>query len=218
VSARVEVCGEELVLLPERALLWSRAATIVVADPHWGKAATFRGAGLPVPHGTTRDGLARLDAVVDRAGAKRIIFLGDFLHAREGRAPATLDSIRAWRDSHRGLEMVLVRGNHDRAAGDPPAGMGIACADAPVVEAPFVFAHYPVVSDAGYVLAGHLHPGVALTGLARQYERLPCFWFGAAYGVLPAFGDFTGLARVAPGPEDRVFVVTGSEVVRVDRA
>lgn len=86
---------------------------------------------------------------------------------------------------------------------------------APSIEPPFAFAHHPVPSDAGYVLAGHLHPSVCLIGAARQSERLPCFWFGARVGVLPAFGDFTGCADVPAVEGDQVWVIAGAEVSQV---
>lgn len=214
-DARVEVKGEMLTLLPERAALWERTATLLVADPHWGKAATFRAAGIPVPSGTTLNGLARLDAMLHRTAARRVVFLGDYLHARRGRAPETLAALAKWRLRHPRLELLLVRGNHDLHAGDPPPELGLQCVDPPLVEPPLVLAHHPEPSEHGYVLAGHLHPGADLAGPGRQRERLPCFWFGGRVGVLPAFGDFTGLARVRPGATDRVFVIAGEEVVRV---
>lgn len=40
----VEVAGETVVLLPERALWIPAHHVVVVADLHWGKAATFRAA------------------------------------------------------------------------------------------------------------------------------------------------------------------------------
>lgn len=212
-DTRVEVQGEELVLLPERAALWRERSTLLVADPHFGKAATFRAAGIPVPSGTTRDGLARLDAMVARTGARRIVFLGDYLHARAGRAPDTLAALARWAAANAGLELVLVRGNHDRNAGDPPAETRVRCVDAPLVEAPFVLAHHPADSAEGYVVAGHLHPGVSLVGRGRQHERLPCFWLRDRYAVLPAFGDFTGLAIVDPAAGDRVYAVGDGQVM-----
>ncbi len=214
-DARVEVRGESLLLLPERAVLWERAATLLVADPHWGKAAAFRAAGIPVPGGTTAEGLARLDALLQRTGARRIVFLGDYLHAREGRAPATLHALAAWRERNRAVQLALVRGNHDRGAGDPPPELGLACIDPPLVEPPFALAHFPAPLPEGYVLGGHLHPGVRLEGVGRQRERLPCFWLRSDSAVLPAFGSFTGLADVSPTSGDRVFVLAGDRVVGV---
>ncbi len=39
VTTSVDIAGERLVLLPERAAFWERASTLLVADAHWGKAA-----------------------------------------------------------------------------------------------------------------------------------------------------------------------------------
>jgi uncharacterized protein len=212
------VRGEELVLLPELALYWPRTETLFIADPHFGKAAAFRAAGIPVPRGTTTSGVYRLEALVQRMRARRVVFLGDYLHAKEGRSPETLRQLAEWRTTWSELDVVLVRGNHDRRAGDPPDTLGVKCMDAPLVEAPFVFAHVPAPSPHGYVVAGHLHPGAHLVGSARQSERLPCFWFGPGIAVLPAFGDFTGLATVAPAPEDDVFVVADGRVIQVSQS
>ena len=209
------VAGEALSLLSERAVYWKARATLFVADPHFGKAAAFRAGGVPVPRGTTTENLRRLDTCLSRTGARRIVFLGDFLHAREGRAPETLRVLNEWRARHADVDMVLIRGNHDVRAGDPPRELTIRCETGPITESPFVLAHHPAESDAGYVLAGHIHPGVWLHGSARQFERLPCFWFGARTAVLPAFGEFTGVASVDVRPGDRVWVVAGNEVIDV---
>jgi hypothetical protein len=48
--------------------------------------------------------------------------------------------------------------------------------------------------------------------------RLPCFHFGAHCGVLPAFGDFTGMHVVRPEAGDRVFVVAEHGVQPVRKA
>ena len=216
-DVEVVLADERIVLLPERAMFWPGASTLFVADPHFGKAAAFRAAGIPVPRGTTGDALVRLDAMLGRTQARRIVFLGDLLHAREGRAPETLRVLGEWRDRHAAIELLLVRGNHDRRAGDPPSSLDIACVDAPVVESPFVLTHHPAPSPEGHVLSGHLHPGVKLVGPGRQYERLPGFWLGGSRGVtvLPAFGDFTGLADVDPAPDDRVFVIAEGTIMSV---
>ena len=209
------VGGETLELFASRAAFRPSDRTLLVADPHFGKAAAFRAAGVYVPEATTSAALARLDALLDTTNALRIVFLGDFLHAREGRHPATLRALSEWRERRRSVEMLLVRGNHDDCAGDPPTAMRIECLNGPVVEAPFVYAHRPKSSPEGYVLAGHMHPAVFLAGAGRQRERLPCFWFGRNVGVLPAFGEFTGVAEVTPAPEDVVWVVAGDQLVSV---
>ena len=214
-DATCTVRGEELLLLPERAIYWPRTRTLLVADPHFGKAATFRSAGVPVPAGTTEGTLARIDTALARTGARRLIFLGDFLHARLGRSAATIAALGAWRERHNTLGVVLVRGNHDRRAGDPPAELRVCCVDAPLIEPPFAFVHHPVEVPGVYALAGHIHPGATMVGRGRQRLRLPCFWFCGQWAVLPAFGEFTGLANVEPEIGDQVFVVAGDEVQEV---
>jgi DNA ligase-associated metallophosphoesterase len=217
-DATIELAGERVRLLGERGLFWERTRTLFVADPHFGKAAAFRAAGVLVPRGTTGETLARLDKALDRTGAKRIVFLGDFLHAREGRAPETLAAVNDWRVRRLDVEMLLVRGNHDRRAGDPPRELEMQCENAPVIEAPFVFAHHPVRSDAGYVLSGHIHPSARLFGPGGERSRLPCFWFGREVAVLPAFGEFTGLADIERLDGDHVWVVADGEVIPVGAA
>lgn len=212
---RITIAGRRARLLPERALHLERGATLVVADVHLGKAAAFRSESLAIPSGSTTADLERLSGLLRRTRAARLMILGDFLHAREGRQPRTLAAARAWRSRHASLEVVLVRGNHDRGAGDPPEELGFTCVDGPFVEAGLAFVHEPQAVRGAYALAGHLHPAVRLTGPARERARLAAFVFGSRLGVLPAFGSFTGSALVSPRAGDRVFVVAGESVLKV---
>ena len=211
------VAGEELELYAEHAVYWRRRRMLLVADPHFGKAASFRALGVFVPKGTTNEALSRLDAVIARVDPAQIVFLGDFLHAKEGRNAETFSALTTWRKGHSAIEMRLVRGNHDRRAGDLPVEVGIPSLDGPVSEAPFALAHHPVGVSGRYVLCGHIHPCVVLTGPARQRERLPCFWFGHDVGVLPAFGDFTGCAEIEPQEGDSVWVATEAQPLQLMR-
>src|SRR5579884_1626976 len=92
------VAGEPVLLLPDRALYWPRAHTLLAADAHWGKAAAFRAAGLPMPGGPTAAGLDRLAALLDQLPARRLVVLGDLFHARTSFAPATVAAVAAWRE------------------------------------------------------------------------------------------------------------------------
>ena len=211
----VHVAGEELELCAEKAVYWPRCQVLLLADPHFGKAASFRKLGVFVPRGTTLDGVTRIDALIERHDVHEIVFLGDFLHAREGRNADTFAALSIWRAANAHIRMRLVRGNHDKRAGDPPGEVGIECLDGPLLEGPFALAHHPVPVEGSYVLAGHVHPCAVLTGPARQRERLPCFHFGQRTGVLPAFGDFTGCHPVEPAPGDRIWVVAEDAVLPV---
>ncbi len=210
-----EVAGEKLVLLAERAVYWPARKALFIADFHLGKAASFRRLGIPLPVGTTGENVRRLDRAIEKTGATQVIFLGDFLHSAHGRAQRTLATFQEWRESRPQVELTIVRGNHDKRAGDPPECWSARCIDAGEVAGPFILNHEPGPSRAGYALAGHIHPAVRLSASGEKSLRLPCFWFGARYGVLPAFGAFTGNAEVLPRRGDQVFVIAEQEVLQV---
>src|SRR6478672_10748242 len=120
------IIGEEtLWLLADKAIYWPKEKALLIADVHFGKAAAYRALGQPVPQGTTSKNLARLDVLLEKYAVERIIFLGDFLHAPKSHAPTTLASLQKWRQKHAGIECILVRGNHDLKAGDPPSYLNI---------------------------------------------------------------------------------------------
>ena len=210
-----KVAGEELVLLSERAVFWPSRRALFVADFHLGKAASFRRAGIALPSGTTSENVERLDRAIAKTGASEVVFLGDFLHSAEGRAPITFRRFETWRQARSAVALTIVRGNHDKKAGDPPEGWGIRCVEAGESLGPFVLNHEPGASRTGYALAGHIHPAVRLSACGEKSLRLPCFWFGSRYGVLPAFGAFTGSAEVLPRRGDQVFVIAEEEVLQV---
>jgi uncharacterized protein len=209
------LAGEQVYLLSERALFWPGAATLVVADLHWGKPTPLATPGIPVPFATTSDDLSRLDSALQRTGVRRMIVLGDLFHTKTSRIPShTLAELRRWR-SLSSFEILLVRSNHDRHAGDPPNDLQINSLNSPAFVPPFVFRHQPVESGDGYGLAGHVHPGLTLKGRELQGETLPCFLVGKERALIPAFGSFTGLTPVEPVPGDRAFVIAGDEVLEV---
>ena len=211
----IAVGGESLVLLPQKAAFLPDHGTLLVADAHIGKAVSFRRAGIPVPHGTTGETLDTLAALVQRTDAARVVFLGDFLHGARGRTPATLDALARWRAAHPALALTLVRGNHDRRAGDPPAALGVDVVDEPLRLGGLAPAHHPAPRPGAYVIAGHLHPCITVAGRAFERLRLPCFHFGPEVGVLPAFGPFTGTHPIRAGDGDRVFAVAEDAVAEV---
>jgi uncharacterized protein len=213
--------GHRLHLLPQRAAYLPEAQALLIADAHIGKARSFRKLGVPVPEATTQGTLARLDAAIAAVAARglqQLIFLGDMLHSAQGRAADTLDAVARWRDRHAALQLTLVRGNHDRHAGDPPVSWGVGCVDEPLrlAAAPgLALCHHPDPVAGVYVLAGHVHPAASIGGRAHDRLRLPCFHFGLQVGVLPAFGEFTGTHALPRREGDRVWVITPDAVLEL---
>jgi DNA ligase-associated metallophosphoesterase len=214
--ATVHWAGEALHLLPAHAIWWPAGETLFIADLHLGKAASYRALGQPVPGGTTRDNLARLNALIAENRPQRLVCLGDFLHAASGRTPSVLQALSDWRARHSGVAMTLVRGNHDDRAGDPPPEAGIEVVDEPWLLGPFACCHHPRPDGdrhpTHFTLAGHLHPVVHLSGRARDALRLPCFVSEPGQAVLPAFGAFTGGHALPAAPDRRFYAVGGDRV------
>jgi DNA ligase-associated metallophosphoesterase len=210
-AVSVELGGEQLILLPQKAAFWPRERMLIIADIHFGKAAAFRSWGIPVPRGTTSENLHALDELVGLAGAQHVLFLGDFLHARAAHAASTQAAMLAWRERRRELALTLVRGNHDKHAGDPAGHLGIVLVDEPYTVGPFSFCHHPDIAAPGYVLAGHVHP-VYLLATRSDALRLPCFIAGPQRMILPSFGAFTGGHALKPEPDERIWVSSGEAV------
>ena len=209
---KVHWAGVELQLLPERALWWPQRRTLFIADLHMGKAATYRALGQPVPGGTTQENLERLSALMVKHSPQQLIFLGDFLHAAAARTASVMAALALWRKQHADVQMILVRGNHDSRAGDPPASLGIKVVDEPYLLGPFALCHHPQLHATHFVLAGHVHPVCRLSGRGRDSLRMPCFVAAEGQAVLPAFGEFTGGWMVGAEVGRRLYPVGGDVV------
>jgi len=211
----VDCAGETLHLLPERAVWWPAQSALLVADVHIGKAAAYRALGQPVPAGTTARNLARLDALVNRHRADRLIVLGDFVHAQAALRSGTLDALRAWRARTRALSLTVIAGNHDRRAGPLPPELAIASVADPLPMGSLSLSHVGLGPAGRYVLAGHRHPAWQLRGRGHESLRLPCFVFDTGGALLPAFGEFTGGRTLAAKPGRRIYVIGAGEVWQV---
>lgn len=208
-SVSIEVSGEQVWLLPERALFWPAEGLLVVADLHWGKGETFWRFGVPVPAGILEDDLARLGHALERTGARRLVVLGDLIHGRVGMTEGLEARVAGWR-AQQPVELVLVLGNHDRRVDGLPASWDVEGVES-LEQGPFAFRHEPERLAGLHVWCGHLHPTVHL----GPGTRLPCFHLVPGLGVLPAFSAFSGGPPVRRVAKDRCFGVTPTRVVAV---
>ncbi len=212
-SVSVGPTREPLVLMGERAAYWPAQSTILVADLHLGKGDALRMGGVSLGASVNRAmldaDLARLARAVARTGARRVLVLGDLIHAPIGLTPEIIEAVGEWRDGLR-AEVDLVPGNHDRRIERVAKAWRLRVLDDVVHEPPLVFAHDPVV-DATYLCCGHVHPAAPLGG--RTGVKLPCFVVGRTRLILPAFGRFTSGGRPEPCPGDRVFAIADDAVI-----
>lgn len=209
----IDVQGERLLLLPQAAVYWEDRRCLLIADPHFGKGASFRRQGVPVPEGTTASDLERVNRLIRHWSANRLIVLGDFFHGPEGLTPGTRDRIRRWRSRLPEIVLTVVGGNHDRRCRSVFKALGLPELVDVLDMGPFRLLHETGEADGRYVLAGHLHPGLRVSLSPGDRRAFPCFVFGRRRAVLPAFGSFTGLGSFQPSGADQLFLTVDGRVV-----
>jgi DNA ligase-associated metallophosphoesterase len=210
----IEVAGESLVLLPEKAIFWKRNSALFLSDLHLAKDGHFRRNGFAVPANLSGATLQRLTSLVEKWHPRTIYFLGDLFHSEYNNK---VELLHDWHKQHSDIKMVLISGNHDVLDTSVYAALQLEVVADTLHLPPFELVHEPPEQPlpGRYYLCGHIHPAFRLAGKGRQSLRLPCFWMGQQVGVLPAFGTFTGSKVIQANKPDRVFVVAEDQVVRV---
>jgi DNA ligase-associated metallophosphoesterase len=212
-----EFLNQKLHLSPEKALYWENEKTLLVSDAHFGKAMHFRKAGIPVPLAAATANISRLTRLDGEFDVATLLILGDFFHSsfnKEWRYFAD------WVLKRPHLKIELIKGNHDILDPHVYEDLNITVHREVLERGPFLFSHEPLPREElshtpRYVLSGHIHPAVRLTGFGQPNLTLPCFYFGEHQGLMPAFGEFTGTAVVRAKITDQVFVIADDEVLAV---
>ena len=202
-------------LMAQRAAFWQEEQMLLIADPHFGKAASFRSHGIAIPQGTTRYDLDRLARMIRSHRPKQLAILGDLMHSAHSKSRNVLQQLQLWRDTFSKLEIRLIRGNHDRRSGQPPEVLKIDHIQDEYRVGTIILSHQPRRRAAGYTIAGHVHPAVRLKGTGRRNERFACFYFSPEYAILPAFGSFTGHHLIHPNAGDGVYIVAEDQIMPV---
>ncbi|HVY74913.1 MAG TPA: ligase-associated DNA damage response endonuclease PdeM [Puia sp.] len=209
-------------LSSDRTLYWEEERSLILSDLHFGKTGHFRKSGIAVPQAVYKEDLQRLVVQIQHFQPRQLIIVGDMFHSR---ANKELELFLKWRNDLSGLEMQLVRGNHDVLDELWYRGAGIQLSRTTFSLNRFHFIHDitelpekaagETRTGSTYFFSGHIHPAVRLQGLGKQSLCFPCFYFGKEYAVLPAFSRFTGVATINPSQEEQVFAIVNNSVVRL---
>ncbi len=208
-----EVLGEELQLLPQKAIYWPKNKCLLIADLHLGKGNHFRKNGIAIPSSSQRSNWEKLRELFQIPELKRVIFLGDLFHSVYNEDCLVFEELV---DEFPEVEFELVVGNHDILDQEIYKKMGLVIHQEKLEIPPFTLSHEPLeTSLESYNLAGHIHPGVRLKGKGRQSHRAACFYFGKNNGLLPAFGSLTGLHTLKVKKQDTVYILIEDKVVPI---
>jgi DNA ligase-associated metallophosphoesterase len=212
----VDFSGQQMLLLPEKALYWPQKQTLIIADLHLGKTTHFRREGLYLPSDLAQKQLEPVVALCNRWEAEKLLILGDLFHSKTVEDQIHLQK---WTSTPLAPEIVLVRGNHDKLDDVFYHGCGLNTVVTHLQIGTLSFGHFQTGEDLpeGYFhFSGHLHPSYTVGRGKVGQVALPCFWVrGDGNVILPAIGAFTGCSRIKPAEADKVFAVVGSSVRRV---
>ncbi|MEO6696312.1 MAG: ligase-associated DNA damage response endonuclease PdeM [Ignavibacteria bacterium] len=207
-SVRIVLHDIEMTLLPDKAIYFVKEKILLASDLHIGKTGHFRNAGIPIPAELAFADLNTLDRIFDEFEIEKFIILGDLFHAE-----LNFDwrILAEWRENYKQLQIQLVKGNHDILQESIYKELNIEVFKSMVLNK-FLFIHnFNHTDNEGdfFKICGHIHPAVRLHGKGRQAVTMPCFYFGNSFGILPAFGRFTGKYIINPKQDQSVFIITG---------
>ena len=189
-----------VILLPDRALLLPESQSLIIADLHLGKSATFRRQGLPVPEGSTKADLARLSTLIETQHPTQLIIAGDLVHSSLGLSPDITQTFLSWL-SRLSIPLSITEGNHDSHAALSKRQLPLKILPHLHLDG-LLITHDPADLPAGQSgIAGHLHPAAKIGPTRRgkhphpssPHLRLPGFYLkNNEHLILPAFSEFTG--------------------------
>ncbi len=210
----VNVKEEKLLLLPEKAIFWKKKQLLLIADLHIGKTHHFRANGFAVPPKTEDTNWKILTHLLVKHNPKRVVILGDLFHSTFNKE---VNKLKTFCLKYPTIEFELVIGNHDVLGLATYEDINLMVHPNTLTINPFLFSHEPITSSKSklYNLSGHIHPSVMLKGKGKSKQRLPCFYFAKNYGLLPAFGAFTGTADIKPSKSDQVYLIAEGEIVAI---
>jgi len=209
----INLSGHRVTLLPQKALHFNDEKILLLSDLHFGKVNHFRRSGIPVPLKANDKNTETLIDLFTTTKPERVIFLGDLFHSHYNEEWEVIGQVTR---HFKSISFELVQGNHDIMSDHQYERHRLKVVDQLTIGS-VLLTHEPLdeIPEGLFNLAGHIHPGVRLFGKGKQVLTLPCFYFGINRGLMPAFGAFTGLARISVKKEDRVFVVVEGKILKV---
>lgn len=220
-----KILNHQFWLTTDRTMFWEEEKALVVSDLHFGKTGHFRKSGIAIPSSVYKEDLQRLVVQIQYFQPRELIIVGDMFHSS---ANKELELFLKWRSDLSGINIRLIRGNHDILQENWYEGAGIELSQQNFSRRQFHFVHdisdqlekrggyiHNKRGEKSYFFSGHLHPGIRIQGTGRQSLCFPCFYFGKKYAVLPAFSRFTGVAVINPAEEEQVFAIVNQELIRL---
>ncbi|RLF20307.1 MAG: hypothetical protein DRJ68_05110, partial [Thermoprotei archaeon] len=186
---------------------------LVVTDLHIGYELALQKQGIYIPKSTYTRTKSSLRTMIEEAQAEKLVILGDVKH--EFGVPSDQEWIEV-KDLLRwlqelGVEVHVVRGNHDNYIISILKRFGAGLHDPSMVVDEYMLAHghkplEEVPDDVEVILIGHEHPAIAVKGYFGVKEKFKCFlrgdWMDRKLVVLPAMSPLAGGSSVNEVPRE----------------
>ena len=197
------------VWLDARRALWlTRERLLVVADLHWGYAASHHARGHLLPAWGDDEIEQRLRTLVSDYRPAEMLWLGDIVHAAEGGARAEL-FLRS-----PPVPTSVLAGNHDRR--------WAVAREKTLTRGAYFFHHgdasHPVPADAIEII-GHHHPAISWTDGAGTRIKVPALVARPRRFILPAFSPWAAGSPwpASDDPAETLWAVTPTRVFVLPR-
>ncbi|GMQ23877.1 ligase-associated DNA damage response endonuclease PdeM [Algoriphagus sp. oki45] len=204
----------DLVLLSEKAIWVKDFQALLISDLHFGKAAHFRKSGIPIPEPIHYSDLQVIEGLIKKWAPTAIFFLGDLFHSDwNGQWEVLIQFMERFAQ----IKFHLVKGNHDILPSAFYTNTPLKIHLETFRLGSLLLSHepFPKVEPEMINICGHIHPGILLRGKARQHVRIPCFHFDGKTLIMPAFGNFTGLALVKPESGHWIWGIAQEKVIPI---
>ncbi|MES2575723.1 MAG: ligase-associated DNA damage response endonuclease PdeM [Bacteroidota bacterium] len=207
----ITINNQVFILHQSGAVFWEEKKMLLISDVHLGKVAHFRKHGIGIPKDAVFENFIRLDAVLELFSPQTIVFLGDLFHSKINNE---WDFFVEWTKKH-SQKIILLEGNHDIISKQFYAHLNIEIFKEFIIH-DFLLTHHPTEKEGLFNFCGHIHPGIQLKGLGKQFLSLSCFFRKPNQMIFPAFGEFTGNYYLIPTENDIVYAITKEEVIVVN--
>ena len=206
---KIVIRHEEFYLLPQRAVYRPVQKQLIISDIHLGKASHFRKQGIPMPPQSHLRDIDKLQFLIHKWAPETVIILGDLFHSEYNNEWLWFKSLLRENAS---VQFILLKGNHDIL---PRGTYKIAnlLSIGLLEELHYTFSHHPLQDTTKLNICGHVHPGIRVSGIAKQSVTLPCFYLSNSHFILPAFGDLTGLKVIEKEEDSMYYLITENSVV-----
>jgi len=205
------IADESFLLLPQKAIVRTNDKTLIIADLHLGKATHFRKAGIPVSDEVFKTDLNKIELLVNQHEIENVWVLGDFFHSNSNSEWARFQQ---WLASSTIKKWTIIPGNHDKSTLSEPISNKMEIVETHILFNDIIYCH-EFQENTLPVISGHIHPGISLKGNGKQNLQIPCFYQHGINLLLPAFGSFTGLAKINLQKGDRVFGIANDSILEI---